>query len=99
MQKAIGNNTLASRVLRCVKSTAETAEEIRARYLQLYPGQRILRKIISPISVAEIENHLKFLVKEGYVHREVTRFTDRALPGDTAVFNTTQKGFAVNVKR
>ncbi len=99
MQKAIGNNTLASRVLRCVKSTQETAEEIRTRYLQLYPRSRILSKIAPPISIAEIEIHLKFLVSEGYVHREITRFTDRALPGDTAVFNTTQKGFAINVKR
>lgn len=99
MQKAIGNNTLASRVLRCIKSTPETAEEIRAKYLQLYPRSRIFSKIAPPISITEIEFHLKFLVNEGYVHREVTRFTDTALPRDTAVFNTTQKGFAINVKR
>ena len=99
MQKAIGNNTLANRVLRCVTSTSETAEEIRDKYLQLYPRSRILSKLAPPISLVEIEFHLQFLVGEGYVHREVTRFTDTALSRDTAVFNTTQKGFAINIKR
>lgn len=99
MQKAVGNNTLANRVLRCVKSTPETAEEIRTRYLQLYPPSRILGKFSRAISVAGIEVQLKFLMSEGYVHREVTRFIDTALSGDVAVFKTTQKGFAINIKR
>ncbi len=100
MQKAIGNNTLASKVLRCVDPTLqETAEEIRTKYLRLYPPSKILSKFVPSISITEIEAHLRFLTKEGYVHREVTRFTDRPLSGDTCVFKTTQKGFAVNVGR
>ena len=98
MGKAIGNNTLANKVLRCVRSSQQTSEEIRTRYLQLYPPSRIMRKIISSISILEIESTLGFLVKERYVHREITRFTDHALAGDTLVFNTTQQGFEANLK-
>jgi hypothetical protein len=99
MQKAIGNNTLANRVLRCVTSKQQTSEEIRKRYLQLYPPSRIMSKLIRPISIIGIESGLELLVREGYVQKEITRFTDEALSEDTSIFKTTQKGFETNLKR
>ena len=99
MQRASIENDLVRKVLRSVtESKMETVEEIQYRYTQLHPPSFFMRKMPS-VSIQNLEWALRFLVREEYVRREITRYTDRVLKHDTPVYQLSQKGLAFVLKK
>lgn len=99
MQELSIDNGLVRKVIRSLdESRQETCEEIQKRYTTLHPPGLLFRGKPS-ISLRNLGDVLRFLEKEEYVSREVTRFTDKELPHDVAVFRLTQKGLAFKLKK
>ena len=80
------------RVLLCVKEQRNTAEEIRVRYIQLYPQGLVAKVLVPPVSLVKIKAALLWLHVEGFINKELTIFTDRALKEYTDVFWISNKG-------
>lgn len=92
------NHVLVRKVLRSVSTKRETAEEIQATYTRLFPPLFLFKKQPS-ISIHNLEWALAFLEKEGYVHKEVTRYLEKELKDDTRVYSLTQAGLAYTLKK
>lgn len=91
-------NDLVQKVLRSVGTKRETLEELQEKYTKLYPPSFLFRGTKS-ITIQNLAWALKFLVQEGYVCQELTRFLEYELDRDTKVFTLTQKGLAYTLKK
>lgn len=99
MQEVNIETDLVRKVLRSMTGTRpETAEEIQARYTSLHPPNFFLKGQPS-ISLRNLSWALRFLVSEGYVGEEVTRFLEQELDEDKKVYQLTQKGLAFRLKK
>lgn len=92
------DHDLVRKTLRSVTTKQETLEEIQKNYTKLFPPSFLFKKQPS-ISLPNLEWTLMYLEKEGYVHKEVTRYLDQELKDDTRVYSLTQKGLAYTLKK
>ena len=74
------------------EKTWYTKDDVRNRYLEVYPPSFFERKLNLLVPRGKIDYALTDLVACGLVRREVTRFTYKALDEDTPVYAVTAKG-------
>ncbi|MBP6949021.1 MAG: hypothetical protein KBC41_00515 [Candidatus Pacebacteria bacterium] len=92
MQKKEVLEVVYRKVLFCVKEQKRTAEEIQNEYIRCYP-QGLLAKVLSPPpGVEEIRLKLMYLVKEGFVLKELTNYIREALDKEVEIFWISDKG-------
>jgi hypothetical protein len=92
MTKLSMENDLVRKTLRSLSTQKKTAEEIHRSYTQLFPPSLLFRKRPS-ITFSNLEWVLGYLVKEGYVVKEVTRYLDHeALGEDKRIYSLSLKG-------
>lgn len=96
----IGMDIFVRRVLMCFKEQRLTAEEVREIYSKLYPPTLVERALRLPhVDVIKIKTALSRLVKEDFVHKELTIFTDHLLKKDTEIFWLANKGRSFLITR
>ena len=91
-EKDITDERFVFRLLTCVQEQQQTEEELRSRYVRMYPPSFLTRSIIGYISQEKISHALQILYSEGLVRRQLTRYTDRVLKKDTFVYCLSDKG-------
>lgn len=96
-EKKVIEDPFLNKVLRCVKENNRTAEEIRKKYIELFPPSfhRIRERLGVSVSVRSIEIALGRLTSANLVKRALTLYTDRPLKRETAVYCLSNKGRSV----
>ncbi len=89
---------LVRKTLRSLTMERRTLEEIQHNYTQLFPPLFLFRNTQS-VSLANLKRALTFLVREGYVSEEVTRYLERPLKRDTKVYCLSGKGMSYLSKK
>lgn len=92
------DNDLVKKTLRSVTMERKTAEEIQESYTKLFPPSFLFRKSPS-VTLPNLCFALSYLVKEGYVTKEITRYLERPLKEDTNVYFLSSKGITYTSKR
>ncbi|MFA6608339.1 MAG: hypothetical protein WCT07_00270 [Candidatus Paceibacterota bacterium] len=87
-------------VLLCINERKLTIEEIHKRYLQKYPPPfDFIKKFLPPVSIGKVKGAVKILLDEGYITKEIVRFTDQVLEKDTPVYFLSQSGTIALLKK
>lgn len=91
-EKNIPLEGFVRKVLTCVKEEKRTTEEIQECYINHYPQSLLEKALGLPRDIKKTESVLLWLVKEDFIHKEVTNFTDEALEKETEIFWISNKG-------
>lgn len=88
------DDTFLKNVLRCVKESKRTGEEIWHLYNKVYPPPwyRLDKRHGPSVQLREVESALTRLTEGGYLQKELTWFTDHALEKETFVYRLSNAG-------
>lgn len=92
------HNGLVNKTLRSVAMRKRTIEEVQEVFTKLYPPIFLFRGSPS-VTISNLKWALAYLVQEGYVNQEVTRYLEKPLKHDTKVYSLSPKGVSYLSKK